>query len=160
MKLPENLITFTLDDQLYALHLSAVERAFRMVEITPLPHAPEIVFGIVNFQGRIIPVLNIRKRFRLPERRPGMGDQLLVARTSKRIVALVVDAVSGIIDHAVQVAITHETIVPGLEYVAGVIKLDDGLLFIHDLDDFLSLEEEEALEAAINTKEGAGSRDR
>jgi len=73
------LIVFTLDAQRYALHLSAVERAIRMVEITPLPKAPEIVIGVVNIHGAVIPVLNIRKRFRLPEREPDLGDQLIVA---------------------------------------------------------------------------------
>jgi len=160
MSSPENLVPFTLDNWHYAMPLPVVERVVRMVEITPLPHAPEIVIGVVNLQGRIIPVLNIRKRFHLPERRPGVSDQLLVARTAKRTVALVVDAVSGVVDHPVQEAITPETIVPGLEYVAGVIKLADGMLFIHDLDEFLSLEEEKALEAAIITEDGAGSRDR
>lgn len=57
------LVVFAFDEQRYALHLSAVERIVRMVEITPLPKAPEIVLGVVNVQGRIVPIVNIRKRF-------------------------------------------------------------------------------------------------
>ncbi|MBF8302857.1 MAG: cheW40H-4 [Candidatus Dadabacteria bacterium] len=57
------LVVLTLDEQRYALHLSAVERIVRVVEVTPLPKAPEIVLGVVNVQGQIIPVINIRKRF-------------------------------------------------------------------------------------------------
>ena len=156
----DNLVVFNLDSQLYALALSTVERAVRMVEITPLPRAPEIVLGVVNIQGRIIPVLNLRKRFRLPERRAGVGDQLLIARTSRRAVSLVVDAVCGVIECPEQGAIAPATIVPGLEYVTGVVKLSDGMLFIHDLDEFLSLEEEEALAAAVSGEDGTVSRDR
>jgi purine-binding chemotaxis protein CheW len=152
MNPPDNLVVFTLDSSHYALRLSAVERAVRMVEITPLPHAPEIVVGVVNHQGRIIPVLNIRERFRLPERRAGVSDQLLIARTAQRTVALIVDAVRGVIESPEQGAIAPATIVPGLDYVTGVVKFADGMLFIHDLDEFLSLEEEEALEAAISTE--------
>jgi len=48
--------------------VSAVEKVVRAVEITPLPKAPEIVVGVINAQGRILPVLDIRKRFRLPAR--------------------------------------------------------------------------------------------
>ena len=156
MNPPDNLVVFALDTQHYAIHLSTVERAVRMVEITPLPHAPEIVLGVVNVQGRIIPVLNMRKRFRLPERRAGVHDHLLIARTPKRAVALAVDAVHGVVESPAHEAITPAAIVPGLEYVAGVVKLADGMLFIHDLDAFLSLEEEEELEAAISAEEGAG----
>lgn len=151
----ENLVVFALDSQPYALALSTVERAVRIVEITPLPQAPEIVFGVINLEGRIIPVMNIRRRFRLPERRPGLGDQLLIARTARRIVALVVDEVRGVIECPAHAEIDPAAIVPGLEYVAGVIKLSDSLLFIHDLDGFLSIEEEKALAAAINGEEGA-----
>lgn len=131
-----------------------------MVEVTPLPKAPEIVLGVINLRGAIVPVLNIRRRFRLPEREAGLGDQLLVARTARRTVALVVDEMRGTIVHAAQQAIAPEEIVPGLEYVSGVVKLADGMLFIHDLDAFLSLEEEEALAAAITGEKGQVPGDR
>ncbi|HLO25678.1 MAG TPA: chemotaxis protein CheW [Geobacteraceae bacterium] len=146
----DNLVVFALDSQPYALALSTVERAVRIVEITPLPQAPEIVFGVINLEGRIIPVMNIRRRFRLPERRPGLSDQLLIARTARRTVALVVDEVRGVLECPAHAEIDPAAIVPGLEYVTGVIKLSDSLLLIHDLDEFLSLEEEEVLAAAIN----------
>ena len=145
----DQLVVFTLDEHRYALPLSAVDRAVRMVEITPLPKAPEIVLGAINLAGRIVPVLNIRKRFHLSERKPGLGDQLLIARTPGRTVALAVDAVDSVVQRSPDEVIAPPTIVPGLEYLAGVVKLADGMLFIHDLDRFLSLEEEQALEAAI-----------
>jgi purine-binding chemotaxis protein CheW len=146
---PDQLLVFTLDDYHYAVPLPVVERAIRIVEITPLPKAPEIVMGVINFQGRIIPVLNIRRRFRLPERETGLSDLLLIARTSRRTVALVVADVCGVVEHSGHKTIAPPSIIPGLEYVSGVVKLADDLLFIHDLDQFLSLEEEEALETAI-----------
>jgi purine-binding chemotaxis protein CheW len=143
------LVVFTLDEHRYALPLAVVERAVRMVEISPLPKAPGIVLGVVNLQGRIIPVLNVRERFRLPGREPGVNDQLLIARTLRRAVALAVDTVSAVIDLSSQETVAPPAIVPGLEYLAGVMKLEDGMLLIHDLDRFLSLDEEEALEAAV-----------
>ena len=61
------LVNFNLDDQKYALFLSAVIRIIRVVEITSLPKAPEIVLGVINMHGQIIPVSNIRERFQLPQ---------------------------------------------------------------------------------------------
>lgn len=52
------LVVFNLNNQKYALHLSSVETIIRVVEFTPLPKAPKIVNGIVNFHGKIIPVFN------------------------------------------------------------------------------------------------------
>jgi purine-binding chemotaxis protein CheW len=143
------LVIFTLDEQRYALHLSSVERAIRMIEVTPLPTAPEIVIGVVNVHGAVVPVLNIRKRFHLPEREPDFGDQLIIAHTARRDVALVVDTVSDMVTLPAMELVAPETILPQLELVEGVVKLEDGMVFIHDLAAFLSLEEEQALDAAI-----------
>jgi purine-binding chemotaxis protein CheW len=120
-----------------------------MVEITPLPKAPEIVFGVIDRHGEIVPVLNIRKRFRLPERAPAIADQLIIAHTSRRSVALVADAVMDVATLTEGELVEPATILPGLKYIEGVARLGGGLVFIHDLDAFLSLEEERTLETAL-----------
>ncbi len=123
---------------------------FPAVEITPLPKAPEIVLGLINIRGRIVPVLNIRRRFRLPDRETELTDHFIIADTSKRTVALPADSSSGVIQ-IFEGEITEATdILPALEYVKGVVKLKDGLLLIHDLETFLSLEEETALDEALS----------
>lgn len=142
-------MVFALDDRRYGLPLSVVERVVRMVDVTPLPQAPEIVLGVVNVQGRVVPVLNLRRRFRLPERDLAFTDQLVIARTARRRVALAVDAATGVLEYATRQAVGARDIVPGIEYVEGVVKLADGLVLIHDLDEFLSLDEETVLDRAI-----------
>lgn len=144
------LVVFTLDEQRYAVPLSAVERIVLLVEITPVPHTPEVVLGVINVQGRILPVVNIRTRFRLPARELHPSDHLLIARTSKRPVALVVDAVSEVVTLSSYEVVTGEKILAHLGYVAGVVKRPDGLILIHDLDELLSLEEEQALHDTID----------
>jgi purine-binding chemotaxis protein CheW len=143
------VVNFNLDDQKYALVLSAVIRIIHVVEITSLPKAPEIVLGVINMQGRIIPVFDIRKRFRLPLREMQLDDQLIIASTSKHAVALLVDSVNDVIEIPEEKIITGEKILPGLEYVEGVVKTEDGMILIHDLEQFLSLPEEKALSEAM-----------
>ncbi|MGA2615924.1 MAG: chemotaxis protein CheW [Spirochaetia bacterium] len=150
-------IVFTLDGLFYAISLSAVSRVIRAVEITPLPKAPSIVLGVINLGGRIIPVVNIRKRFLLPERELELTDQLIVACASRsdgeadrgRLLALMVDEVVGVRDLSPQETVAAETILSGLEHLEGVAKTDQGLILIHDLGTFLSLEEESALGAIL-----------
>ncbi len=154
MEEAEQLLVFTLDEQKYALHLSAVERVVRVIEITPLPKAPEIVLGVINMHGRIIPVVDTRKRFRLKECEIGLSDQLIIANTATRAVALIVDSVNGVTEQSKDRIVRAEKIVPGTEYVEGVLKLDDGMVLIHDLDGFLSLKEEKALERAMRKTTG------
>ncbi len=154
---PLHLLVFRLDEQRYALRLSAAKRVIRVVEITPLAHAPAIVLGIINVQGQILPVVNVRKRFGLPERELDLSDHCIIAGTLRRTVALVVDAVSNVIACGESQMIEAETILPGLEHIAGLVTLPDGILFVHDLDRFLSLDEEQALVEALLQTEGNNS---
>jgi purine-binding chemotaxis protein CheW len=145
MKEDVQLLILTLDDRRYALYLPIVERVIRAVDVTPLPKAPEIVLGVINVQGAVIPVVNIRRRFRLPERELLPTDQIVIARTSRRIVALAVDDVTGLAEFSADDIIPPDKIVPGTVYVDGVTKIGGDIILIHDLDKFLSLDEEATL---------------
>ena len=143
------LVVFTLHEQLYALRLAVVDRIVRVAEITALPSAPDIVLGVVNIQGRIVPVVDLRKRFGLAARDLELADHLIIASTSRRPVALLVAAVIGVIDCAPSQVISGERILSDVAYIEGVLKLDDGLVLIHDLDTFLSPLEERKLAQAL-----------
>ena len=151
MDKPNQFTVFALDDQRYALRLAAVDRVVRAVEINPLPQAPEIVAGVVNVKGEIVPIINVRRRFRLPEREVALTDHLVIAHTARRPVGLLVDAVTDVIEYPEQDIAGAEGILSGLDYVEGVVKLQDGLVLIHDLDKFLSLEEEDSLDRVLET---------
>ena len=142
------------DDMRVALPLGCVERVVRAVYLTPLPDAPDIVLGVVNVQGRIVPAIDMRKRFRLPDREIALNDRLVVAHTGRRSVALVADTVTGIFEYAASDIAAADTILPGLGYVAGVVKLGDDLVLVHDLGSFLSLEEADTLENALLASAG------
>lgn len=155
MSIPEvvdlhQIVVFTLDEPRCALHLSAVERVVRAVEVTPLPKAPEIVLGVINAQGQIIPVVDVRKRFRLPAREMSTDDRFIIARTSKRLVALAVDSVVGMRELANCDVVDAEQSLPFAEYIQGAAKVADNIVLIYDLDKFLSLDEERMLDAALS----------
>ncbi len=152
MNSPTQLVVFILDDRKFALPLSQVERVISAIEITPLPRAPEIVMGIVNIQGRVIPVVNMRRRFHLPEREINLNDKLMLSQTSRMAVGIMADSVGGVVECAGQEVIVPEKIVPGMEYVEGVVKLEGGLTLIHNIDKFLSLGEEKTLYDAMDNR--------
>jgi len=131
-----DLVAFRLDEQRYALPLMAVERVIRAVDVTPLPEAPAVVFGVVDMHGDILPVLNIRGRFGLPDRKIDPADQFLIAQTAQRTMVLVVDEALGVIRVPRSAFTDPAQLVPGLDYVQGVVKLDDGLVLIHNLENF------------------------
>ena len=139
------IVLFNIENLRYALYLSVVERVILAVEIVPLPKAPDIILGVVNFQGAIIPVIDIRKRFRLPTREISLEDQFIIAKTAKRFVILVVDSVSGVFElDKYQIVDTTEEF-PFTTYLSGITKIDTNIVLINDLEKFLSLDEEQIL---------------
>lgn len=144
-------VVFVLDAQRYALRLSSVDRVVRVVHITPLSMAPAVVLGVVNVQGRVIPVISLRRRLGLPEREIALTDQLIVAHTARRPVALVADGVTDVLECSEQSLDEARGILPGVEHLTGVVKLKDGLVLVHDLDTFLSLEDDSSLNRALET---------
>lgn len=151
MSKTNRFVVFVLDGQRYGLHPSAVERVVHAVNITPLPKAPDIILGVVNIQGRLIPAINVRRRLGLPEREIALTDRFLVAHTARRPVALVADAVLDVVESAAQSLVPPHDILPMIECLEGVVKLKDGLVLIYDLGIFLSLEEEDSLDRALET---------
>jgi len=143
------LVIFHLDNQTYALALDAVERVLPMLAWASLPQGPAIALGVINLHGSILPVVDIRRRFGRPERSYGVAGHLLIARTRQRRLALPVDEVVGVREISLRTVTPAAAVLPGLAHVKGLVSLDDGVLFIHDLDSFLSLEEESALDAAL-----------
>lgn len=145
----DQIVVFTLDQRLYALTLNTVVRVIHAVEITNLPKAPEIISGIINVKGLIIPVVDVRKRFGLTSRELIPDDQLIIADTGKRQVALWVDTVTGIQDITPRQQINTKETLPFAEYINGVVKVEDDLILIYNLEQFLNLDEELELELAL-----------
>ena len=144
-----DILVFAVDSDRYALPASNVEQVLRSVAITDLPGAPLVVEGVVNVRGTIVPVLDLRCRFGLPERPVTLSDLLIVASAGSRRVAFRADAGATIrkIDPA-SFARTNDSLTQS-RYVAGLAKLPDGIIVIHDLASFLSEAESESLAKAL-----------
>lgn len=143
------LVVFLLETRRCGLPLSAVDRVLPIVEVEPLPGAPEVLAGVINYHGAVIPVVDLRARLGLARREPRLTDRLLLVRTRSRSLALVVDAVPGLAAVNAGAVRDRSTLDPSLRDVAGVAALDDGLMVIQDLEALLSDDEERALERAL-----------
>jgi purine-binding chemotaxis protein CheW len=138
------LVVWLLDAQRYALPLARVERVVRAVAVTPLPDAPSVICGVIDFHNHLIPVVNMRLRLHLPPRDVALTDLLVLAHGATRTVAFFADAVSGTLDQPDD-AVAHGD--GGC--IAGIARLADGIILIQDLDRVLSLADEHALDLAL-----------
>jgi purine-binding chemotaxis protein CheW len=142
-------VVFSLDAGRYALPLHSVDQIVRAVQVTALPQAPGVVLGAIDVAGRVLPVLNVRQRFGLPMRQLELAHQFLIAHTAERTVVLAIDTALGLLERPAA-AIDAKSLAPGLAHIRGVIQTADDLVLIYDLEAFLSSDETESLDAAMN----------
>jgi purine-binding chemotaxis protein CheW len=140
------LLTFEIWHERFGIPLTDVREIVRAVSIVRLPKAPPVVEGIINVRGSVVPTLDIRARFKLPPKAVEPSDHLVIAFAKRRLVAIRVDRVTDLMTLAKSDVEDVASTVPGSDLIAGVAKLDDGLLLIHDLSTFLSATEAEALD--------------
>lgn len=144
------VLRFEVSGQSYGLPSRAVRELVRAVSVVPLPKAPPIIEGIINVRGTVVPVLDIRTRFRLTSKPLEHTDHFVLAWAGRRMVALRADRALDLLRLKAEEVEDAKLSVPGAEYVAGVAKLADGLLLIHDLETFLSQAEGAALDASLS----------
>jgi purine-binding chemotaxis protein CheW len=132
-----NILIFILDEQRYALSLSVVERVIRAVEVTPWPETDVLIQGMINVQGQVIPVVNLRHRLNLPEREIALSDRFIIVQTAKQRVVLVVDEVSDVLTQASAGLLAVEPNLPQIAY-EGIVKFEDGITPILNLDQLLA----------------------
>jgi len=133
------LVIVRLDEQRYALPLQEVERVVRMVEISEVPEAPAAILGLINVQGEVLSVFDLRGCLGLPVREISPEDVLVIVRTAGGKVALAADGVEVMGDWPRQTTVSREKIHSPPSYLEGVVKLAEGLLFICDLDRLLAI---------------------
>lgn len=148
-------VVVALDEQRFALPVAAVDRVVRAVYVTPLPDAPPIVVGIVNVQGVIVPVLNLRQRCGLIDRPIELDHQLVIAHTSRRTVGFIVDSCE-VIGCAADELIPVDQIATALDFSQTVFKRSDEMIMVYDLDSLMSGNDELSLGGAIVAHHAAG----
>lgn len=149
----ERVVVFTLDQERYGIPLAVVERVVRMVEITHLPAAPESIRGVINVQGEIMPVLDLRRRFGLPEREVELSDQLIILRCAQRSLALMTEGACEVRECSQQMRSEGMENLPDQHFLSGVAKLADGLILLQDPTAFLSPAEIKVIDELIGREE-------
>lgn len=130
-----HLVTFKLQNEEYGIDISSVQEIIRATDITPVPGAPVHVKGVINLRGKIIPVVNLRKRFNMPESDITEEQRIVVVELGEKRLGMLVDSVSQVIKLSSNVIedIPEEAVTFDENYIKGVGKLDQRLIIILDL---------------------------
>jgi purine-binding chemotaxis protein CheW len=141
------LVTFSIGEEEFGVDILSVQEIIRMMDITKVPRAPDFVEGVINLRGKVIPIIDLRRRFGLSTRDHDKHTRIIVIEINNMIVGFVVDSVSEVLRIPASTVEPPPPVVSGLEseYISGVGKLEDRLLILLDLNKLLSGEERDML---------------
>lgn len=142
------LVVFRLAGELYGVDIQQVREIIRVPEVTRVPRTPDFVEGVINLRGSVIPVLDLRKRFRLPAGEADRERRIVVVEMGEQTLGVIVDAVSEVL------RLDQDRIEPpspyivnvDSQYITGIARLEDRLIILLDLNKVLSAGEREELE--------------
>ena len=136
-----HLVTFHLAGEEYGVGIDNVQEIIRATDITPVPGAPSHVRGVINLRGKIIPVVDLRWRFSLPEIAENETQRIIVVELGEKRLGILVDSVSQVIrlSSSIIEKIPEEVTTADENYITGVGKLDGRLIIILDLNRSLLL---------------------
>jgi purine-binding chemotaxis protein CheW len=129
------LVTFSIGEQ-YGVPISQVQEIIRIGNITKVPNSLPYMEGVINLRGKVLPVLNLRKRLKLPEKDISQESRIVVVEAGTKVIGLLVDAVSQVIKVSPDVVerAPEEVLEVDTDYITGVCKLKNRLVILIDLE--------------------------
>ncbi|MCH7939101.1 MAG: purine-binding chemotaxis protein CheW [Candidatus Marinimicrobia bacterium] len=150
----KQLVIFELAGGIYGLDIQSVREINRLIDVTPIPKAPDFVEGIINLRGTIIPVVDLAMRFGLETTARSKDTRIVVIESEGHTLGMKVDEVSEVLrikTDEIDEAINMTTTGIDADFVEGVGKVDDRLILILNPDKLFSAEEHlELAEIAVD----------
>ena len=144
------LVVFQLGAELYGVEISRVHEIIRLQAVTRVPRTPTFVEGVINLRGKVIPVVDLRRRFGLPAAEHTRASRIVVVEIGDQVVGIIVDGVSEVLRVSSGTIEPPSPVVAGLdsEYIHGIAKLPERLVILLDLERILARDERRALETS------------
>ena len=136
-------VTFGVEDEEYGVDVLKVQEIIRYQKPTKVPNAPDIVKGVINFRGEVIPIIDLRKKFDLELREYDDFTVIIILEVKDKTVGIIVDHVSDILSFSkedIQDTLEFSSDIK-TEFIRGMAKLDDRLIMLLELEKLLSFEE-------------------
>lgn len=139
----DKFLTFTLGDEDYGIEIRYVTEIIGIQAITEVPEMPDYVKGIINLRGKIIPVMDVRLKFKKPEIDYNDRTCIVVIDINEISIGLIVDMVAEVLNIAEEDIVTPPDLNNGSrsKYISGIGKAGDEVKLLLDCEKLLSMEE-------------------
>ncbi len=142
------LVTFKLGSEEFAVDILKVQEINKMMNITKIPNAPAFIEGVINLRGKIIPIVDLRKRLGFKDQDYDKSTRIIVVELDGLVLGFIVDSVSEVLRIPENTIEPPPTMIAGIEseYIEGVGKVDDRLLILLELKKIFSSPEKKDIE--------------
>lgn len=143
------VLIFNINDQYYATDIQEVERILSYEEPTKLPDSPKFINGVINYEGSILPILSLAKRFSLPEKEKSLSEsKIIVAKQNNSKIGIIVDVVSEVKNVKIEDIEEPPEIVSGISkrYLKGLIKTEKQIIIFLNVGTILTEEEKKLIQ--------------
>ncbi|MFT8313968.1 MAG: chemotaxis protein CheW [Clostridium sp.] len=137
------ILIFNINGEYYAADIMEVERILGYEKTTKLPDSPEFVDGVINYEGKILPVISLSKRFNMAENSINENSKIIVSKQKESKFGIIVDVVSEVKDINIKDMEEAPEVVGGISkrYIKGLIKIDEKIIIFLRLSNILTEEE-------------------
>jgi len=137
------ILIFSINGEYYATNIMEVERILGYEKSTKIPDSPQFVEGVINYEGKILPVITLSKRFNLPLTEIQEESKIIVAKQNNSKIGIIVDFVSEVKDVKIDSIEDSPDIIAGISkrYIKGLIKIDGRIIIYLNLSAILTEEE-------------------
>lgn len=148
------MVAFKLEKEEFAVDIHQVREVLKMTRVTPLPQSAHYIEGLINLRGEVIPVVDLRKRFELPEGERSEQTRIIIVEIQDSNVGLIVDSVTEVLRFSSSAIQPPPARIAGTrtDLIKGVGKVEERLLIILNLERILTTEEIISLEEVTLSK--------
>lgn len=143
------IVSFRIANEEFGIDIIRVQEIIRMVDITRVPNTPDYVIGVINLRGKVIPIIDMRRRLNLVEAPYTKETRIVVIEEEGKVVGFIVDSVSEVLRISNSITEPPPPMVSGIssDFISSIAKLDGRLLILLDLEKVLMNEEVEEQES-------------
>lgn len=156
-------LTFKLDGESFATEISKVREVLEHTSITPVPRSPEFMKGVINLRGSVVPVVDLRLQFAMPEVEPTVDTCIIIIEVSIEGVSTILGALADSVQEVINLKPEHLEAAPSFgtridnDFVQYMGKLEDGFVIILDMNKVFSFEQINKVEKTSAENFEAGS---
>ena len=143
----KKMLIFGLNGEHYATDIKEVERILGYQDPTVLPDSPIFVKGVINYEENILPIISLSKKFNLGEDKESENRKIIVVKRNENKFGIIVENVYEVRDVSSDIMEEAPPITATIDkrYIAGLIKLENNIVILLDLEKILSLQDEESI---------------